>query len=279
MRPMPRILVVDDEVEIQELFKRRFKDEYDVSCATFQDEALEALKSSAFDLVLLDLKLPRKKSDMAASPEVGVDILRRIRKEGIRRRGSEDQLPVVVMTAFGADKLFSAEFLGTRGASDYIQKPFGPRKALKLIIERALGGEGALAAPLARGIKVVQLRFNTAQSIVLVESIPYSGVHYELLHALHVRFLEDQVALRPQAKYGGLRSLQLAERWGIGDQAVRQRVTKFREAVGRDFREKLGRALDRDDVVENPRTWDGYRLNPFVVRLVAWEHGQQQRGS
>lgn len=277
MADKPRVLVVDDEVAIQELLKRRFKEAYEISCATYQDEALTELKASAFDLVLLDLKMPRKKSDMQPSTDVGVDILRQIRKQKLRRRGSDDQLPVVVMTAFGADKLFSAELLGARGACDYIPKPFGDGKTLRRIVERALGGEGAFAAPSERGIKVVQLRFNPREGVVLVEGLRYSGAYYELLHTLHVPFLEDMRSLKPHPSYQGLLALELAHKWGIDDHAVRQRISKFREAVTTEFREKLGRALDDNDIVENRRTWKGYRLNPLVVKIVAWaqDMGQQ----
>ena len=82
-RPMtdkPRVLVVDDEVPIQELLKTRLKKLYEISCATYQDEAFAALEKSSFDLVLLDLKLPRNQSDMNPSPDVGIDILRHIRE-------------------------------------------------------------------------------------------------------------------------------------------------------------------------------------------------------
>ncbi len=47
---------------------------------------------------------------------------------------------------------------------------------------------------------------------------------------------------------------------------------KFRRQVKQDFRDRLGRALGDNDVVENSRDWNGYRLNPRVVRLVAWDH-------
>ena len=115
MTDKPRILVVDDEVPIQEFLKTRLKKLYDISCATYQDEAFAALEKSSFDLVLLDLKLPRNRSDMNPSPDVGVDILRQIRERKICRRGTASPLPVVVMTAFGKDKLLSADFLQHRG--------------------------------------------------------------------------------------------------------------------------------------------------------------------
>jgi len=165
----PHILVVEDEVSIQDLLKTRLKKLYEISCATYQDEAFAALQNSAFDLVLLDLKLPRNRSDMNPSTDVGVDILRQVRERNISRRGTASPLPVVVMTAFGKDKLLSADFLQHRGACDYVQKPFGDGKALKRKIEIALFDEGTFSGPSRNTIKVVQLRFNTSEKVVLVE--------------------------------------------------------------------------------------------------------------
>src|SRR5207249_11974816 len=107
-RPMtdkPHVLVVEDDAAIQDLLKRRLKKLYEISCATYQNEAFAALQKSAFDLVLLDLKLPRNRSDMNPSPDVGVDILRQIRERKICRRDTASPLPVVVMTAFGNEKV------------------------------------------------------------------------------------------------------------------------------------------------------------------------------
>lgn len=256
---------------IQDLLKRRLEKLYDISCVTYQDEALAALATSSFDLVLLDLKLPRNQSDMNPTPEVGIDILRHIREGDIRRSGSANPLPVVVMTAFGKDKLLSADFLQHHGACDYVQKPFGDGKALKKKIELALCDEGTFGAPSKNAVKVVQLRFNEGEKIVLVENFKYTGAHYELLAALRDPFLSDLMALKPHDKYAGLPSKELALRWGIEDEATRRRVSAFREKVTKDFRERLNRVLEENDVVENLRDWRGYRLNPLVVKVVAWE--------
>ena len=267
----PRLLVVDDEVAIQDLLKRRLKKLYDISCATYQDEAFAALEKSSFDLVLLDLKLPRDRSDMNPSSVVGVDILLQIRERKICRRGTANPLPVIVMTAFGTDKLLSADFLQHRGACDYVQKPFGDNKALKKKIELALCDEGAFSAPSKNAVNIVQLRFNESEKIVLVENIEYTGAHYELLAALRDPFLSDLMALKAHDKYAGLPSKELARKWGIEDEATRRRVSAFREKVTKDFRERLNRVLGENDVVENLRDWRGYRLNPLVVKVVAWE--------
>jgi DNA-binding response OmpR family regulator len=266
-----RVLVVDDETAIQDLLKRRLKKFYDISCAAYQDEAFAALEMSSFDLVLLDLKLPRNRSDMNPSPDVGVDILRGMRERKICRRGTDSLLPVVVMTAFGTDKLLSADLLQHSGACDYVQKPFGDGKALKNKIELALCDEGTFSAPAKTAVKVVQLRFNESEKVVRVESIEYTGAHFELLAALREPFLSDLMALRAHDEYAGLPSKELALKWGIEHEAARRRVSAFREKVTKDFRERLNRVLDENDVVENLRDWRGYRLNPLVVKVVAWE--------
>lgn len=271
MTDKPRVLVVDDDVPIQELLKTRLKTFYEISCATYQDEAFAALEKSSFDLVLLDLKLPRHRSDMNPSPEVGVDILRQIRERKICRRDTASPLPVVVMTAFGSEKLLSADFLQHRGACDYVQKPFGDGEALKKKIEVALCDEGSFSAPLQTTTKVVQLRFNMTEEFVLVESLKYTGATYKLLRALHDVFLPDYQALKPHDAYRKLTGAQLAKLLQIEEEAARRRVSKFRQQVERDFRERLKRVLDKNDVVENHRDWNGYRLNPLVVKLVAWE--------
>jgi CheY-like chemotaxis protein len=271
MTDKPRVLVVDDEVPIQEFLKTRLKKLYDISCATYQDEAFAALEKSSFDLVLLDLKLPRNRSDMNPSPDVGVDILQQIRERKICRRGTASPLPVVVITAFGKDKLLSADFLQHRGACDYLHKPFGNGKALKKKIEVALCDEGSFSAPLQTTVKVVQLRFNTTEGLVLVEGFKYTGATYKLLRALHDVFLPDYQALKPHDSYRKLRAAELAGILQIEEEAVRRRVSTFRQQVAKDFMEGLKRVLDDNDVVENHRDWNGYRLNPLVVKLVAWE--------
>jgi CheY-like chemotaxis protein len=267
----PHVLVVEDEVAIQDLLKTRLKKLYEISCVAYQDEAFVALDKSSFDLVLLDLKLPRNQSDMNPSPDVGVDILRQIRERKICRRGTASPLPVVVMTAFGRDRVLSADFLQHRGACDYVQKPFGDGEALKKKIEVALVDEGTFSGPSQNSIKVVQLRFSPNEKVVLVEKFRYTGADYDLLVALRDIFLDDLHALKPHHNYRGQRSHELAAKWQIEEPAARRRVAAFRARVEKNFREELNRVLDRNDIVENLRKWDGYRLNPLVVKVVAWE--------
>jgi CheY-like chemotaxis protein len=267
----PHVLVVEDDVAIQDLLKRRLKKLYEISCATYQDEAFAALEKWTFDLVLLDLKLPRNRLDMNPSPEVGIDILQQIRKRKICRRGTATPVPIVIMTAFGQEKLLSADFLQHRGPYDYIKKPFGDGTALKQKIKVALCAEGTAGGSVQTDPKIVQLMFNTTEEFVLVESVKYTGATYELLSALHDIFLSDRQAQRSPDAYRKVSNKRLADILHIGEEAVRRRVSTFRRRVTKDFKEDLNRVLERDDVVENRRDWDGYRLNPRVVHLVALE--------
>jgi len=266
-----RILVVEDAKEIRELLADRLK-QYELTFASCQSECYEQLQSAAFDLVLLDLRLPRTPKDMKAANQVGIDILGEVRKRRLVKRGSAMLLPVVVMTAYGSERL-SAEVLIDNGANDYIPKPFGQGQDLEHKIERALNGEGALV-PAANIVgTTVRLYFHPSDSIVRVETLSYRGAHHGLLEVLRDLYLADLHALLSPEKFNGIRGEKLAEKLNnISGKAARQRVVKFRQQVKQDFRDRLGRALGDNDIVENMRDWNGYRLNPLVVRIVAWDH-------
>ncbi len=101
-----KILVVDDEAPVRDLFEDLFKKEdcQTVTCAT-GEEALEILKKDTFDVVLLDIKLPGIS---------GLEVLKNIRE-------IHKKLPVVMITGFGFDEDLiakSKEF----GCSGYIGK-------------------------------------------------------------------------------------------------------------------------------------------------------------
>jgi len=86
---MAQLLVVDDEANIRLLYAQELSDEgYQVVTAASALEAVEKLKDSAFDLVVLDIKLKN---------ESGIELLQRIVKE-------RHNLPVILCTAFSCYK-------------------------------------------------------------------------------------------------------------------------------------------------------------------------------
>ena len=111
---MARILAVDDDEAIRNLLGRVLgKDGHDVRCAACAEEVL-ALKLDRYDLVLLDVMMPKMD---------GLEVCRRIRKAG--------NTPVMMLTAKGEtfDKVLGLEL----GADDYMVKPFDAKEVVARI--------------------------------------------------------------------------------------------------------------------------------------------------
>ncbi|HSI80301.1 MAG TPA: response regulator transcription factor [Solirubrobacterales bacterium] len=105
-----RILLVDDEDAVQTLLTYPLrKDGYEVVSARDGREALDRFADERFDLVVLDLMLPKVD---------GIEVCRRLR--------SRSQVPIIMLTAKGdeIDKVVGLEM----GADDYITKPFSVRE-------------------------------------------------------------------------------------------------------------------------------------------------------
>ncbi len=123
----PRILIVDDERINRELLKGMLRrNGYELLLASSGEEALETLKQTTPDLVLLDVIM---------SPLSGFDVLRTIRETH-----RDTDLPVVMVTA-EADRHVIIEAFQS-GANDYLTKPLDPevtlaRVSLHLRLRRA----------------------------------------------------------------------------------------------------------------------------------------------
>jgi len=116
----PTILVVDDEELIRWSLAEHLKGEgYIVVQGGTGREALEQVRATAPDLVLLDLKMPEMD---------GMTALRTLREEGF-------EVPVVVLTAHGGVE--SAVEATRLGAADYLSKPFDLRE-ISLVVEKAI---------------------------------------------------------------------------------------------------------------------------------------------
>jgi CheY-like chemotaxis protein len=260
----PRILIVEDDRAIRELLADRLR-RYALTFSACQLECFERLDAAEFDLVLLDLRLPRTAGDLIASNEVGIDILQQIRRRGLRKLGSTMVLPVVVMTAHGSEAI-TARVLVECGANDYIPKPFGQGDELEHKIERALTGAGALVPAANVSANTVCIYFDPKLRRLHIESIPYAE-HYDLMKVLIEAHAKDLGDLRAWEDHAAIRGRHLAQLLNIGEKALRRRVSRFRKTIMDDFRERLGRAVGLNDVIENQRRWKGYRLNPRTVRV------------
>ena len=120
------VLVVDDEPMVREVLTQYLtRDGFLVVEAADGEEAVAKLDACAPDLVLLDLMLPNKH---------GLEVLRHAR--------STSDVPVILLTALGAEKDRVAGL--ELGADDYVVKPFSPREVsarVKSVLRRS-GGQG-----------------------------------------------------------------------------------------------------------------------------------------
>jgi DNA-binding response OmpR family regulator len=127
-----RILLVDDEQSIQTLLSYPLRKEgYHVTSALDGNEALQRFDEGRFDLVVLDLMLPRRD---------GVEVCRELR--------SRSQVPIIMLTAKGSesDKVAGLEV----GADDYITKPFSMRE-FRSRVKAALRRSRMINAPAESG--------------------------------------------------------------------------------------------------------------------------------
>ncbi|MGA2254792.1 MAG: sigma-54 dependent transcriptional regulator [Thermoguttaceae bacterium] len=116
--PLARILIVDDEFSIRDSLDHWFrKDGYEVQVAADAALALEAMQSTVFDVVLLDVRLP------------GMDGMRLL--EQIRR--TIPTTIVIMITAFASvDTAVRALKLG---AADYVTKPINPEELSHVVAQ------------------------------------------------------------------------------------------------------------------------------------------------
>ena len=120
MPEMPRILVVEDEPDIAFGLKDDLKvDGYEVEIVRDGVSAARRANAEAWDLILLDVMLPRKD---------GFEVCRELRRSGVRT-------PIIMLTAktHEAEKVLGLDL----GADDYVTKPFSPRE-LRARIKAAL---------------------------------------------------------------------------------------------------------------------------------------------
>ena len=165
----PRILLVDDELSVQKLLTYPLRKEgYDVIPALDGREALERLREDNFDLVVLDVMLPRMD---------GFDVCRAIR--------SRSTVPIIMLTAKTeeTDKVLGLEL----GADDYITKPFSIREfssRVKAVLRRAsfAQAETQFEEPIDAG--ELQIDFEKRSVIVRGEPARLTYVEFEILAAL-----------------------------------------------------------------------------------------------
>jgi DNA-binding response OmpR family regulator len=168
-----RALVVEDEPNIRELISLHLGLEgLHVTTAVDGESALRLAGSDAFDVVVLDLMLP--KID-------GVTVCR-----AIRREGTNADVPILMLTARREenDKVVGLE----SGADDYLTKPFGVRELVarvRALLRRPRAqktGASSTAAPIETG----PLRVDPSRRQVLIEgrAVDLTPHEFDVLYLL-----------------------------------------------------------------------------------------------
>ena len=120
---MTKIFIAEDELNMRKGLQDNLEFEgYEVNCAEDGEEALEQIKKNSYDLIILDVMMPKMS---------GFDVCKAARKIGI-------ETPIILLTAKGEeiDKVLGLEL----GADDYVTKPFSLRELLariKAILRRS----------------------------------------------------------------------------------------------------------------------------------------------
>ncbi len=202
-----RILLVDDEQPIQTLLSFPLqRDGYEVVAASDGSEALARFDEQAFDLVVLDVMLPRLD---------GLEVCRRLR--------ARSSVPIIMLTAKSEeiDKVLGLEL----GADDYITKPFSLRE-FRSRVKAALRRAGMAQDADERAVEVLELRIDPAKRSVALrgETVQTTFVEFEILSAM---------AANPGRVY--TRDMLLSRVWG--DSAFRDPRTV--DVHIRHLREKL----------------------------------------
>jgi len=163
-----RILLVDDEHSVQTLLAYPLRKEgYEVVSARDGREALDRFAEQRYDLVVLDIMLPKLD---------GIEVCRRIR--------GRSQVPIIMLTAKDdeGDKVLGLEM----GADDYITKPFSVAE-FRSRVRAALRRSEMLSAatgrePISAG--ELEIDFDRRTVTAAGEPVKLTFVEFELLATL-----------------------------------------------------------------------------------------------
>ena len=185
-----KVLVVDDEKLIVKGIRFSLEqDGMEVDCAYDGEEAVEKAKDKKYDIILLDLMLPKMD---------GLEVCQQIREFS--------NVPIVMLTAKGddMDKILGLEY----GADDYVTKPFNileVKARMKAILRRNNKPEKEQAKSNVLNIGDMRIDCDSRSLFIRGKEIYLTAKEFDLLELL---------AFNPNRVYS--RDVLLKTVWGAG---------------------------------------------------------------
>ena len=204
-----KVLVVDDEKLIVKGIRFSLEQEgMEVTCAYDREEALEAAKNTEFDIILLDIMLPKL---------TGLEVCQQIREFS--------NVPIIMLTAKDndMDKIMGLEY----GADDYITKPFNileVKARIKAIMRRTSSRDREASGPKTVVNGDLKLDCDSRRVYIAGREVNLTAREFDLLELL---------ALNPNKVYSRENLLKLV--WGNdypGDvRTVDVHIRRLREKI------------------------------------------------
>lgn len=164
-----KVLVVDDEKLIVKGIRFSLEqDDMEVDCAYDGEEALEKIKNNKYDIILLDVMLPKME---------GFEVCQTVREFS--------DVPIVMLTAKGddMDKILGLEY----GADDYITKPFNileVKARIKAIMRRTSGFNQQRADETIIAKGDLKLDCDSRRLYILDKEVNLTAKEFDLLEIL-----------------------------------------------------------------------------------------------
>lgn len=199
-----RMLIVEDDADVgmglQDFFELKG---YDVALATDGEKALEMMQKQDYDIVLLDVMMPRKN---------GFEVLRESQELGV-------VVPVLMLTAKGDQEDILRGF--GLGANDYVTKPFNAEELaarVKAILNRTMPPD---KAPMSiYRIGDVEVNFTTHEAKRGDEAISFTALEFDILRYL----------IQNRGRTVSRRQL-LRDVWGIDQEIITRTVDRHIASV------------------------------------------------
>ncbi|MDQ6418558.1 response regulator transcription factor [Paenibacillus sp. LHD-117] len=219
-----RVLIVDDEREIAELIEIYLRNEgFRTSIAGDGEEAIEQYEKEPFDLVILDIMMPKMD---------GLEVCRKLRKD--------QNVPILMVSAKTQDM---DKIMGLMtGADDYMSKPFNPmeliarvRSLLRRSYQYSKPADGtATGRDGNKELRLGQLRIDKLSHTADVDGRPlqFTSTEFGILHLL---------ASQPGRVFSAEDIFQQVwkEKYFESNNTVMVHISKLRDKLEKELGEKL----------------------------------------